>query len=165
MIYFIRDPLTKRVKIGSAADPWSRLVDIQTGSSTDLCLAAIAPGGLEEERALHGRFAALRIRGEWFAEASDLAEYIRSLPVPVRPGRRWSREPKTPLDAWMMENRVSNKHIGDLFGYGQAFVSQMRHGVRQPTLDVACELADLTGLHPRDFVVIAPHRAERAKAA
>lgn len=161
MIYFIRDPLTRRLKIGCAKDPWNRLRNIQTGCPTDLELAAILPGEEADERALHKRFRQFHVRGEWFAETGELAAYVATLPRPLREPRRFSREPITPFDAWMIAHGVKDGEIAARFGFGRPFVCQMRHGTRQPTLDVACALADLTGLDPRDF--ISSTREERRK--
>jgi hypothetical protein len=65
-IYFISDG--DRVKIGyTARNPHRRLKQLQTGSSRRLYLLAAMPGTMADERALHERFASLRVSGEWFA--------------------------------------------------------------------------------------------------
>lgn len=165
MIYFIRDPLARRVKIGFAKDPWNRLRNIQTGCSTDLELAGVMPGEAADERVLHRQFASYHVRGEWFAETGELAAYVASVPVPLREPRRVRRAPLTPFDGWMIENGMKDADIAIRFGFGRPFVSQMRHGARQPTLDVACALADLSGLHPRDFIVSTRDERRKARAA
>lgn len=166
MIYFIRDPLSRRVKIGLSDDPWKRLAYIQIGCPSDLELAGVEPGEEAREKALHQQFAAYRVRGEWFSETAELAQYIATLAVPIRPqSARASREPLTPLDRWLFENRMSAQEFGRQFGLGAAFISHMRHGRRQPTLDVACAIADRTGLRPHDLIVSTREERSKARAA
>lgn len=57
----------RHVKIGVSVDPLTRMEILQIGSSDPLSLVHCWPGGYEEEAALHKRFQAKRVRGEWFA--------------------------------------------------------------------------------------------------
>jgi hypothetical protein len=66
VIYFIRAVNSGTIKIGVSNDPKRRLESMQTGSPEPLELLGILPGGVDEERRLHGRFKAYRIHGEWF---------------------------------------------------------------------------------------------------
>lgn len=75
-VYFIQNATTGAIKIGTAADPIGRLSTLQTGSDAELLLIGITTGGMETERALHQRFAATRIRGEWFAPSLELLSVI-----------------------------------------------------------------------------------------
>lgn len=58
------------VKIGRAADPRSRVKQLQTGSPRPLRLALVVEGGGGYERAIHARLKDLRIQGEWFEAAA-----------------------------------------------------------------------------------------------
>ena len=67
MVYFVDCPALRAIKIGvTAATPGRRLRQIQQGMPAKCFLIAATPGGAALERALHARFAAHCIRGEWF---------------------------------------------------------------------------------------------------
>lgn len=70
-VYAIGEKPGGPVKIGYAASPAQRLAELQTGNHLDLRVLASFPGTLEDEAALHRRFAILRIRGEWFMDARE----------------------------------------------------------------------------------------------
>lgn len=66
-VYFIENAETRRIKIGTAANPEKRLADLQVGNDCELRLIGFVAGGLATESELHRRFAGLRVRGEWFS--------------------------------------------------------------------------------------------------
>lgn len=75
-VYFVQAE-NGLIKIGVSNDPRARLRSLQTGSPVDLTLLGAAPGrGREMEAELHERFAAHRVRGEWFQPAPELIAYI-----------------------------------------------------------------------------------------
>lgn len=77
MIYFIQDDSTLAIKIGfTDGDPELRLKSLQTGSAGGFHLLATVPGGQADERSLHERFAAARVRGEWFQPSPELLAHI-----------------------------------------------------------------------------------------
>ncbi len=71
-VYFIQGEITGCVKIGVARDPALRLKTLQTGCAERLFLIRSLPGDRRLERWLHKRFAALRVRGEWFRFSSEM---------------------------------------------------------------------------------------------
>jgi hypothetical protein len=85
------------VKIGHGVDPVSRLENHQTGNHLELKLLRTFVGGVEEEAALHDRFALFRIRGEWFrftdammgdVGLEEIAETVPPFPkIPIRIAR------------------------------------------------------------------------------
>lgn len=77
MVYFIHAPEVHRVKIGTTTDIDKRLSQMQTGSPTQLRVIKLLPGGRDEERRWHHRFAEKRIEGEWFDD-SVLDDYLRA---------------------------------------------------------------------------------------
>lgn len=79
MIYFIRAVNSGAIKIGVSNDPRRRLESMQTGSPEPLELLGVLPGGVDEERRLHQRFAAYRIHGEWFRGDETLTRAIEVL--------------------------------------------------------------------------------------
>jgi DNA-binding IclR family transcriptional regulator len=56
------------VKIGWTRDPWRRVGEVanETPSGAGTALLAALPGRKHEERAMHERFGAHRLHGEWF---------------------------------------------------------------------------------------------------
>lgn len=65
-VYLIRAGESGPVKIGKADEPKTRVIDLQCAHYEKLHLLRVWEGGEAEEKALHLRFADLRIRGEWF---------------------------------------------------------------------------------------------------
>jgi hypothetical protein len=76
-VYFIQQGDSGAIKIGCSKNPSQRLAGLQTGHSEPLRLLTCAVGSQAQERALHDRFAHLRVSGEWFRPADDLMAYIR----------------------------------------------------------------------------------------
>jgi hypothetical protein len=74
------------VKIGMSKNVQQRLDQVSRGSAMmpgmtvgPVRLLAKIPGGREQEYALHRRFAALHVHGEWFRPGEALTGYIASL--------------------------------------------------------------------------------------
>lgn len=61
-----------------------RIRTLQTTAPQRLELVRAFPGTVEDERALHARFAAYREQGEWFRREGEVAEWLTS-PLPVHP--------------------------------------------------------------------------------
>lgn len=80
MIYFIQEDGGRyAVKIGwTEGEAGKRLADLQTGCPSRLVLLGVVPGDLSDEKSLHVRFAALRVRedGEWFHPGPSLIGHI-----------------------------------------------------------------------------------------
>lgn len=77
-VYLITDG--ELFKIGySANHPSTRLAQCQTGNPNSLSLVGFVNGDLETEKELHRRFAANRVRGEWFSlSATDVKSILKS---------------------------------------------------------------------------------------
>src|ERR1043166_2341981 len=65
-VYFIRVGQDGPVKIGRANNPTQRLIDLQVSHYEELRLIRTVPGNKGVERWMQQRFAADRIRGEWY---------------------------------------------------------------------------------------------------
>lgn len=88
MIYFIACPVANAVKIGVTHNPpYHRLMSMQAGCPFELQLIGVTEGCYQDEAALHKRFAALRVRGEWFLLTDELRSHIAQFPPPVRSRR------------------------------------------------------------------------------
>lgn len=77
-VYFVLARSAELVKIGYAKDAWARLSSMQVGSPDELLLFGVIdtylPRQLEQD--LHERFAAERVRGEWFRMTDALFDYV-----------------------------------------------------------------------------------------
>lgn len=63
------------IKIGRAKDALKRLQNLKTGTSGELIIMALEPGGAAVERARHKQFASDRRQGEWFVCSPKLAQH------------------------------------------------------------------------------------------
>lgn len=70
------------IKIGSAKDPDERLATLRCGNPQKLTGLAAWEAPIAHERALHGAFAHLRIRGEWFRATPVLVKFIYFMDAP-----------------------------------------------------------------------------------
>lgn len=77
LIYFAQ--FGDRIKIGFSTDVTGRMKSIPHDK-----VLALIPGSFASERALHKKFDAIRITGEWFANDPRLTSYIATLPVHER---------------------------------------------------------------------------------
>lgn len=94
-VYFLRDP-NKRIKIGISANPHQRMKGMRTDNPEKLELLGVIPNATEEtERAMHLKFAHLRLSGEWFRECEELLSYIEGnaekMPPPEPKRRRQAK--------------------------------------------------------------------------
>lgn len=92
-VYAMRRPDTHEIKIGISTNPFRRLRDIQACHGRKLELLVVFPGTVFDEVALHERFKAHRLRGEWFNEAPEITSWIaerRRIPR-----RQWSGQQKS----------------------------------------------------------------------
>jgi len=80
-VYFIQEGDDGPIKIGkTSGHPANRMSGVQTGNARALRLLGALPGYTKEETDLHRRFAAHRIRGEWFRPHVELLDFITTLP-------------------------------------------------------------------------------------
>jgi hypothetical protein len=93
-VYFIENAETKRIKIGHSAKPEARLSDLGVGNDCPLVLLGAIEGGPALEKALHARFRAQRVRGEWFQPAirPEVLALIREHPVDLETTMRQERQ-------------------------------------------------------------------------
>lgn len=78
-IYVIRPESGLAVKIGITQNLDKRLRMLRTGTYEDLTVVWSGPGNLRIEQALHERFAAYRLQGEWFRLEGEVLEWVESL--------------------------------------------------------------------------------------
>jgi hypothetical protein len=87
MIYALQSTDGGSVKIGFSADVDARRLHLESHYGKPLVLLATMPGGRDEERKIHARFAHLRLgRTEQFRPAADLMAFLgRPLLVDANP--------------------------------------------------------------------------------
>lgn len=79
MIYFARAGDDGPIKIGKSKNPIGRLAGLRTASAASVQLMAVMAGDEDEEEHIHKRFAADRLRGEWFRPSVELLSFISEL--------------------------------------------------------------------------------------
>jgi hypothetical protein len=113
VVYFIVCRETERCKIGfTKGDPLKRLRNMQTGAAGELRLLAAQPGNIETERALHERFAAQNVHGEWFDVTDDLFAYACAV---IWVASSLNAANGAPLEPWMKAGlRMIDDGMGEL---------------------------------------------------
>lgn len=77
MIYFLQSPDGGTVKIGTALDVDARHKQLEAQYRQPLALLATLPGGREEERAIHERFASHRLgKTEQFRPVAEIMAFL-----------------------------------------------------------------------------------------
>jgi len=76
-IYYVADTGRDVVKIGISRNPWSRVKDIQVGSSSKFELLATLKTSERSEQAIHKFFQVTRLEGEWFSRSPALNSLIQ----------------------------------------------------------------------------------------
>lgn len=92
LVYFLLSG--NRVKIGTTTDVTSRLSYYKPGLPDDTEVLGILDGGREKELEIHTRFAASRVRGEWFEATPDILSWARHNTTPYFPENH--RKDETP---------------------------------------------------------------------
>lgn len=120
-VYFIRS--LDRVKIGFSADPSSRLMKINADSPHECELLGTIEGDEGVERGLHDRFAAYRVKGEWFLAVPEILDLIAAqtiaaasdvpLPQPPRIGDAMTAADVRAIRASFGETQIAfSKRVG-----------------------------------------------------
>jgi hypothetical protein len=76
-VYFLRDVITKLIKIGYSMSPYDRQTRIQGMCSGELSWIGAFRADRSFEAHLHRYFLCNRAHGEWFRETPELTEFIR----------------------------------------------------------------------------------------
>jgi hypothetical protein len=101
LVYVIRRADTQELKIGITRFLPGRLAMLQTAHAVPLQVVCAFFANRETEQALHERFAAHRMLGEWFHECEAIAEWIDMFRFPARSsGVYVSRQWKAERAAW-----------------------------------------------------------------
>jgi len=75
-VYFVQAGEGGPIKIGTSDKVPDRIAKLQTANPHKLSLLGTVAGDEEIERALHARFASIRLEGEWFRPGRELLDFI-----------------------------------------------------------------------------------------
>lgn len=78
VVYFIKNGVRDRVKIGFSEGHKARLSSLQNASPDALALIGTIPGTIKTERRMHKRFREYREKGEWFRIEGTLAKFLKA---------------------------------------------------------------------------------------
>jgi hypothetical protein len=96
-LYVIAEP--EYVKIGWAAEPRKRLVELQVGNARRLEMLITVPLVVYGEKRAHERFAHLRVGGEWFRRTKEVEAFVRELKARLVIERRMQRRIRAMVSA------------------------------------------------------------------
>jgi hypothetical protein len=150
-VYFIRAEGSGLVKIGFAVDPWIRLNKLKTDCPWPVVMAAIIEGGVDREREMHDRFAALRSRGEWFRDEGALSAYIAE--NATEPRLRKQKALGGVLGRWLSENHRTLESFAQEIGTNKSSVSGFCNGRSIPRRRLMLAIYEATdgAVQPNDF--------------
>lgn len=167
-VYFVQAGEGGNIKIGYARNVQSRLSKMRVDCPAVLRLLAVCEGDVECERDLHARFAAHRVRGEWFLASPEILEFIAAqrpvvLPSPGRRGRR-IRRVNTAMDEWMQEAGVSDDDLAADLGVDRTTISRARRAALLPSSKLISAMVRHSGgkIDPRTFFQAPYPQSERA---
>lgn len=113
-VYFIAPIGGGPIKIGVSHRPKTRLRELNQSSPYPLEIVALVPGGVYDERSLHGAFVAHWSHREWFKPASEILALIEEVKLNGKIPERyladgWLRNPipDRVRVLWSAERRAS----------------------------------------------------------
>lgn len=86
--YIFHDEVSGKVKIGRTNDIKKRQIELETAYPCKLTLLALLPTDEWPELAVHRRFHADRIRGEWFHYSDAIRAFVSSFTPRTKGGRQ-----------------------------------------------------------------------------
>jgi hypothetical protein len=125
MIYFIETQ--GRVKIGYSNDPQRRFSDLTVGCPTRCVLLAIIEGSMSDEKDLHERFKANRIRGEWFELTPEISDFMASRAIEPRVDAASSGN-NHPLAQYLRANEIGVGEFSRMVGLSRVQLWRIMNG-------------------------------------
>lgn len=149
-VYFVQCRATAHIKIGFSEDAARRVCKINADSPAGVDLIGVyVDGDVEDEAALHVRFAERRVHGEWFKPDEVLLALIACFPVPTV--ERFGGFDGT---------KLTNTQIVAATGLSKSYVSDMRRGFAPITVAVAAMVFEATGVQVGPLRGLEPREAE-----
>lgn len=141
VVYYIRRDT--RIKIGFTGNLEQRMLDLQPDA-----ILAVEPGGRALEQAMHKKFVAAKIRGEWFSPTAELMSHIDTIRarqqrdaqqdhIGIADAAAITQVPAATIRRWLAEERL------------------VRHGDHKPYRVSVTEVLDLRALMSNPTVRVA----------
>lgn len=145
-VYFIADSADRFVKIGVGSNLEMRLRELQVGNPLTLRVVHSFVGSFFEEKELHQRFRAERVRGEWFHFRGEVVRYLASEPLAPCPSPFQTRGQEM-LAKWMRDESLTQVLAAERLGVSQQQVSGWLGG-RMPTIQSALLISRVANILP-----------------
>jgi hypothetical protein len=113
VIYFLQDGECGRVKIGYTANMAGRYPNAVPGNRRPIVLG-VMEGTLDDELALHCRFASIALRGEMFRPTDELLTFIRSVTQPWEPPPPKQKPVADPSKGTVIRFRARSEYVAYL---------------------------------------------------
>lgn len=141
-VYFIQARNDGPVKIGfTSAHPMHKLATLQSYNHDELSVIGFIEGATyADETALHHRFAAERIRGEWFEPSAEIIALasqhkVAATPKPKRPCLATKGHKK--LLRFMGEKNVTQTDLARRVGVSTSCIGNIAQITRRPSFELA----------------------------
>lgn len=152
-VYFIR--CEERVKIGFSIQPMNRLTKVNADAPFPCQLLGFVAVDSFTEEALHARFSAHRVHGEWFAASDEVLDFIaqNSLMSPLGTDRfeRADVEDSSPLKRWRYNRKLNQSEAAALCGVGVPTWSRWESGHKSITSRRVLLVESVTGISRHDL--------------
>lgn len=139
------------VKIGWSTNPQKRFSKIASDNGADCDLLGYISGTRDDESEIHQRFAANRVRGEWFARDHEIDSFIREFSRP----ERVVPDDWHPLKRWRKENSITLVQFAEIVGVDHSSLSRTERGAQHLSWDAMRKIYAATGgsVTPNDLVL------------
>lgn len=125
------------IKLGFSKDPESRIRVLSCGNPFPCELLGYWVGTPDDERALHSKYSASRITGEWFSAANDLvAEIEARSETPKKSLMKSKAEIKSHIQR-AVERAGSQKALAEALGISQQGVSYLMTDAKNISAEIA----------------------------
>jgi hypothetical protein len=144
-----------RIKIGYSKLPDKRFAKIASDAPFPCVLLGFWPAAVADELAVHDKFHAIRVHGEWFASTENLLAFIADhmLPAAQKAGRFDIQDDDSPLCRWRKAQGKTMDSFAEAMDVTKATWCRWELGrVSVPSQKLG-KLMSLTGLSFEDLTV------------
>ena len=138
MIYFIKSD-SGHVKIGcSDNDVSQRLLALQCATPFKLTVLKTIPGDYEQERLIHKKFKAHRVRGEWFLLTDDILGFMENPYIIIKPPKTIKPSIKIETELQqaiydLVQRFGTQEAVARELGISRRYVIYLENGERVPS--------------------------------
>jgi hypothetical protein len=161
MIYFIETQ--GHVKIGYSNDPQRRFNNLTVGCPTKCTLIAVIEGDMADEKDIHERFKANRIRGEWFEFTPEINAFMAKRAVEPRVDHS-SNSNRHPLAQYLEANDIGVTEFARRVGVGRIQLWRIMRG-DNTNLDTMFAIVEATAgdVSVDDFMEVWSSRRQQSR--